>query len=117
MSTNIAFLLSFNLLILSSVVGFAQVNNRSIENVKAFSKVYGYVRYFYPGDEAASIDWDNFAVFGVNSVININSTDSLKAKLNELFLPIAPSIIINQEIDITTAYCKPKGSKARKVTW
>ena len=117
MNTNIVFLLSFNILVFQSVIGYSQVNDRAIDNVKAFSKVYGYVRYFYPGDEAATIDWDDFVVHGVNSVINIKSTDSLKEKLNELFIPIAPSIIINQEIDISTAYCSPKRSKARKVTW
>ena len=26
-----------------------------------FTKLYGYVRYFHPSDEASNIDWENFA--------------------------------------------------------
>lgn len=33
-------------------------NYQVINNIKALSKVYGYVRYFYSGDEAASVDWE-----------------------------------------------------------
>ena len=98
----------FLLLLWHSTPIFSQTNNHSIENIKAFAKVYGYVRYFYPSDEAASIDWENFASYGIKSVIDIKTSDSLKAKLNELFLPIAPLIKIDKEIDTTQDFYKPK---------
>jgi len=35
-----------------------------IRNLRAFSKLYGYVRFFHPSDEAAAIDWERFAIYG-----------------------------------------------------
>ena len=35
-----------------------------IPALEAFARLYGCVRYFHPGDEAAALDWDRFAVLG-----------------------------------------------------
>jgi hypothetical protein len=34
---------------------FSDPHDKKIENLKTFSKLYGYIRYFHPSDEAASI--------------------------------------------------------------
>jgi hypothetical protein len=34
-------------------------------NVAAFARLFGVVRYFYPSDAAAAVDWNRFAVDGV----------------------------------------------------
>ncbi len=115
-TTNILIII-LSLFILQPDSLHSQDNQRSINNIKAFSEVYGYVRYFYPSDEAATIDWDNFARYGVSSVIDIQSEDSLKAKLNELFLPIAPLLIIDQKIDTTQAHYRPKWPRGKKIAW
>lgn len=65
-----------------------------IENIRAFAKLYGYIKYFYPGDEARVIDWDRFAMYGVEHVKNASSREDLKNKLNDLFFSIAPTIQI-----------------------
>lgn len=62
------------------------------DNLKTFAKVYGYVKYFHPSDEAASLDWNRFAIYGVKEVEKCRTNDQLVAKLNELFKPIAPSV-------------------------
>jgi len=36
-----------------------------VKNVRAFAKLYGYVRYFHPSDAAAETDWEKFAIHGV----------------------------------------------------
>jgi hypothetical protein len=41
------------------------------------------VRFFYPGDEAASIDWDRFAVYGVKHVMKAKSREELKQALEK----------------------------------
>jgi hypothetical protein len=33
-----------------------------VRNLEALARLYGYVRYFHPSDEAAGIDWDYFAM-------------------------------------------------------
>lgn len=64
------------------------------ENLRAFAKLYGYVRWFHPSDEASAIDWDRFAIHGAADVAGLSATDDLRARLDALFLPIAPAIAI-----------------------
>jgi hypothetical protein len=78
---------------------------QKIENLYSFGKVYGYVRWFYPGDEVTQIDWNKFAVYGIREVQNSRNTEKLKEILLELYKPIAPSLSItvkntNENFDI-----------------
>ncbi|MCA9648480.1 MAG: hypothetical protein KC501_01145 [Myxococcales bacterium] len=63
-----------------------------LDELRAFARLYGYVRYFHPSDEAAAIDWDAFAVHGVQRVTQADDREQLRAALQELFLPVAPSL-------------------------
>jgi hypothetical protein len=65
---------------------------REIQNLRAFAKVYGYVKYFHPSDEASDTDWDKFAVLGVRTVKTAMDQMELETRLSELFLPIAPTM-------------------------
>jgi hypothetical protein len=69
-------------------------NKTVLNNIKTFSKLYGYIRYFHPSDEASEIDWNEFAVYGVQQVTNAKDSNELKSTLEELFTPIAPTIQI-----------------------
>ena len=68
--------------------------NRKIQNIETFARLYGYVRWFHPSDEAQEIDWDKFAVFGVQKVENIKSTTELRDTLYRLFSPIVQGLQI-----------------------
>ncbi len=70
------------------------MNEQTLRNFRAFTKIYGYIRFFHPSDEASSIDWDKFAVYGFEKVENAGDDNELKTLLLELFLPIAPAIEI-----------------------
>ena len=72
----------------------AQDESRIVSNLRAFAKLYGYVRYFHPSDEASRIDWDAFALHGAESVKGAKNTQKLKSDLEELFLPVAPTAVI-----------------------
>ncbi len=74
-------------------------NEQAIENLRAFAKLYGYVRYFHPSDEASAIDWERFAIYGAENMIHAESRDDLKKRLSALFQPIAPSVRIYSEGD------------------
>jgi len=65
-----------------------------VENLRAFAKLYGYVRFFHPSDEATTLDWDRFAIYGAERVAAASSREELRATLEELFLPIAPTVQI-----------------------
>lgn len=63
-----------------------------VENLRAFAKLYGYVRFFHPSDEAAALDWERFAVRGALQAREARSVDELEANFAELFGPIAPTV-------------------------
>src|SRR5262249_46900727 len=69
-------------------------SQREIENVAVFARLFGVVRYFYPSDAAASLDWNRFAVYGVRRVRAAEDSAVLEATLKELFTPLGPNIEI-----------------------
>ena len=89
-NTFILFVLIFQFILQSG----CNNKSREVENIQSFSKVYGYVRWFYPGDEAVKINWNKFAIYGINKVANARDQRELKGSLLELFKPIAPAIQI-----------------------
>lgn len=76
--------------------GSTDSQQQTIDNLNAFTRLYGYVKYFYPGDEAAGIDWDRFAIYGAQKVETAADRAQLKKALEELFLPIAPALVIHE---------------------
>lgn len=61
-----------------------------IAHLVAFARLYGYVRFFHPSDEASRVDWDRFAVHGAHRVAELWERTELRSTLEELFLPVAP---------------------------
>ncbi len=67
---------------------------REIINLRAFARLYGYVRWFHPGDEAQEVDWDRFAVYGAERVRSAENSADLEERLREIFLPLAPTLVL-----------------------
>lgn len=88
----------FGLLLITFLLLSCIDKSRKIENLETFANVYGYVRWFYPGDEAAKINWTKFAVYGINKVENARSPKQLKDELLILFKPIAPTLQIEDAL-------------------
>lgn len=84
----------FSITLIFPRTAFAQLSARQERNLTAFTKLYGYVRHFYPGDEAQQINWDLMAIYGSGQVLNQPDDPALVASLNKLFLPIASAIQI-----------------------
>ena len=42
-----------------------RLSPRGLENLEAFSRLLGYVRFLHPSDQAAAADWDRVAIAGV----------------------------------------------------
>lgn len=68
--------------------------NLKDEALLTATKLFGYIKYFHPSDEASSLDWDRFAVLLSQRV---SQSDNLQNTLEEMFLPIAPSIQIHNK--------------------
>ncbi|MBK8553685.1 MAG: hypothetical protein IPL53_22590 [Ignavibacteria bacterium] len=106
--------------ILISSIGCSQTANK-INNQKTFAKLFGYIRYFHPGDEASDIDWNKFAVYGCSIVDKCNGSKELKEELINLFLPIAPAIKIfetGENIQFNPAEITPENiSEFKTISW
>jgi C-terminal processing protease CtpA/Prc len=87
----LSFLLMGGVLLLSSCSKDSIEDSQSIQNLRAFAKLYGYVRYFHPSDEASQVDWEKLSVYGAEKVKAAKNSEELKSNLRELFLPIAPT--------------------------
>lgn len=93
------------LLLIATLIFAFNANSQSqqqIDNLKTFAKAYGYIKYFYPSDEAAHIDWNSFAIYGAEQIKKCSSQEEVITTLNQLFYPIAPSVVFSnakQEFD------------------
>jgi C-terminal processing protease CtpA/Prc len=67
---------------------------RGLANVTAFTRLTGYVRFFYPGDAVLTTNWDEFVVRGMRVVEGAPTSDSLAATLRALFGSVAPEVQI-----------------------
>jgi C-terminal processing protease CtpA/Prc len=85
------------------------LSNQELVNQYAFAKIFGYVRYFYPGFEARDENWNEFALKGVQAVEKAKNDDELKNTLNKLFLPVAPGLKFYKNNDLVPEkIIKPK---------
>ena len=65
-------------------------DDRAAENLAAFARIYGYVRFFHPSDEASAIDWDKFALLGAQATRDATDRETLRTALLQIFQAIAP---------------------------
>ena len=85
--------------------------SRALANLVAFARIYGYVRYFHPSDEAASASWDAIAIDGVAAVEDARDPAELAQRLSSFFGPVAPTV----EVFVTNARSRPAmGAAARE---
>jgi C-terminal processing protease CtpA/Prc len=103
-----------------SQMAFSQTEQQ-VQNQIAFTRLFGYVRYFHPSDEAAQINWDRFAVYGSSVVDKCKTPQELQKALNDLFTPVAPSVKVFEtkeklqfNVDDITP---PKEHKYKPIVW
>jgi hypothetical protein len=84
----------FSVLVAASAGALPKVTDAAHEQTVAFARLYGVVRYFYPGDAAQQIDWNRFAIAGVGDVQQAHGSANLQKTLTSLFAPLGPGIDI-----------------------
>lgn len=92
---------------------------RGLENVIAFAKLLGYVRYFHPSDQAARADWEALAIEGVSAVESAASPAALARLLEERFRPLAPTLRVfaGPKAPAPPPELKRPAEARRLVTW
>ncbi len=63
-----------------------------LANLVALARLYGYVRYFHPSDQALEMNWNNIAANGAQAVIEATGPADLARKLQDFFQPLAPTL-------------------------
>ena len=93
---------------------------RQLENLTAFARVWGLVRYFHPSDQAAKADWDALAVAGIAVAEAARDAGELASVLEAFFRPVAPTLRVlpaNRPAP-PRATQPPAGTGARKqISW
>lgn len=86
--------------------------------MKAFADTYGVIRWFYPGDEAQTVDWNALAVYGVHRIEQVNSNEELQSALQDIFYPIASGVAITTDAKYDTRQITPENSVGMKeIAW
>ena len=75
-----------------------QAPQQAVDNAVAFARLYGVVRYFYPSDAAANLDWNRFAIHGMKQVRGAGDGSALEATLLRLFSPLGPGIEVSGKL-------------------
>lgn len=65
---------------------------RGVENLVAFTRLLGYVRFFHPSDQAATAHWGEVAIAGAQAAERAVNPADLARTLEELFRPLAPTV-------------------------
>lgn len=68
------------------------IQDKRVLNLVAFTRAYGYIRYFHPIDKSNTINWDYFLLSNLCKVINCENNKDLKDSLIRLFKPITPLV-------------------------
>jgi C-terminal processing protease CtpA/Prc len=85
--------------------------------VIAFSRLLGYVRHFYPGDEAFGANWSNIAVEGMRSVESAKNPAELAKRLEAIYKPVAPGlqVFVNAKTSVPSLLLPPVDYKNLKL--
>jgi len=94
----------------------AEPDARAVENLAAFARVYGYVRFFDPSDQAAEVDWNRVAVLGAEAVRGAPDAAALRAALLEVLQPTAPRMTLTDGQASAVDAPRPTGA-ARLIFW
>lgn len=95
---------------------YAAVEQGLADRFFSFAKTYGYIKYFYPGDAAAGIDWDRFAFYGVRR-LGESTTSPFSNELSNLFRPLAPEIRFHVAGEKIIQYLMPDPHHGKPVYW
>jgi C-terminal processing protease CtpA/Prc len=87
------------------------------QNIVAFARLLGYVRFFYPGDSAAHTDWNVFAAAAVRVVEPARDADELVQTLTRVFQPVAPTVTVYRTGDTPRPLPSPPPSPTLGVVY
>ncbi|WP_108788631.1 S41 family peptidase [Erythrobacter sp. Alg231-14] len=73
-------------------IAASPVSARGLQNLSAFARLYGLVRWFHPSAAAINADWDSVAFRAIPRVENAQTAEQLAQILNDTFAELAPAL-------------------------
>lgn len=89
---------------------------RAIESLRAFARLYGYVRFFHPSDAAAEADWERLAILGVGRARRATTPEELREVLMGLFGPLASGLEVSTS-PLAEREAPPEPNGVEVVAW
>lgn len=89
-------------------VGPFPVYEKEMDNIMAFMRMYGYVRYFHPSDQSIGIDWERFVINGIDYVEKVDKPIELANALEQYFKPIAPLVRVFSTEELGSKFSLPE---------
>src|SRR5262249_32414239 len=68
------------------------LQGRALDNLVAFTRLLGYVRYFHPSEGVRTANWERFAIDSVPAVEAAKDPAELSQVLTKQFQPLAPTL-------------------------
>lgn len=96
------------------------LNDRGLDNLVAFTRLLGYVRFFHPSDQAAAADWDALAIAGVQAAEPATDPEALARALEGFVRPVAPTVRVfptGRRPDLPSELKLPLGPTPRTTAW
>jgi Peptidase family S41 len=87
-----------------------------ISSIEALARTVALVRYRHPSDQSAKLDWNTFLPGAVDRMLRAKGRDAVRAALQELFEPIAPTV----ELSDSSTYSlgePPRGAAGHFTRW
>ncbi|MBD2314140.1 hypothetical protein H6G20_20945 [Desertifilum sp. FACHB-1129] len=69
-----------------------QLEAQELQNIEAFCRLLGILRYFHPSTAATKADWNQMAVSGIQTIKSVANSQELAIQLEQLLQPIAPTL-------------------------
>jgi hypothetical protein len=70
------------------------ISERGLDNLRAFARMLGYVRYFHPSDASAGMAWERLAISSVGGVEAARDAAALASELRRVFRQAAPDAVV-----------------------
>jgi C-terminal processing protease CtpA/Prc len=96
------------------------LRGRGLDNLTAFTRLLGYVRFFHPSDQAAGANWNRVAIAGVQAIEKATSPQDLAQRLEAFFAPLAPTLRVfpdGQAADVPAELLPAAGGGTPTITW
>lgn len=75
-------------------IAASPLSKQGVQNLAAFARLSGLVRWFHPSDQAFVADWDAIVISAIPLIEAAQDPDELAQVLRDIFAPLAPTLEI-----------------------